>query len=197
MTTKGSFISSLIAISTLGILYQPLLLDIIHFSVLLAVTLNVKKIILILKRICNWYLSSKLGYCRSKYNNNTINSGITGALGRSPSLKMRCFYGKKLRKQAYSLIDEFSCSFNQSARFSAYDIEVQNMIHDTLQILENPKASYKASDYAISRFYARISKLIEFHSIKISDETKNWNAFVQFFQSDALKDVRAVGGPLI
>ena len=105
---------------------------------------------------------------------------------------------KKLRKQAHSLINEFSCSFNRSARFSAYDIEVQNMIHDTLQILENPKASYKASDYAISRFYARISKLIGFHSIEISDETqKHWNAFVQFFQSDALKDVRSVGGPLI
>lgn len=68
MTTKCSFISSLIAISTLGILYQPLLLDIIHFSVLLVVTLNVKKIILIPKRICNWYLSSKFEYCCSKYN---------------------------------------------------------------------------------------------------------------------------------
>ncbi|MGM0209264.1 hypothetical protein IGI96_003788 [Enterococcus sp. DIV0421] len=105
---------------------------------------------------------------------------------------------KKLRKQAYSLINELSCSFNQSTHFSTYDIEIQNMIHDTLQILANPKVSYKASDYAISRFYARISKLIGFHSIDISDETKNhWIAFVQFFQSDTLKDVRSVGSPLI
>lgn len=93
---------------------------------------------------------------------------------------------EKIQKQAYSLINEFSCSLNQSTRFSTYDVEVQNMIHDTLQILENPKASYKASDYVISHFYARISKLIGFHSIEISDETKkHWNAFIQFFQSDA------------
>lgn len=105
---------------------------------------------------------------------------------------------KQLREQAYSLISEFNNSFNKSERLSIYDIEVQNLILDTLKILENQKASYKASDYAISRFYARISKLIGFHSIKISEKTKNdWNNFVKFFQSEALKDVRAVGGPLI
>lgn len=103
---------------------------------------------------------------------NTINSRLTGAIW--DFLKNEVFLTvKKLQKQAYSLINKFNYSFNQSAHFSTYDIEVQNTIHDTLQILENPKASYKASDYVISRFYARISKLIGFHSIEISDETKN------------------------
>lgn len=105
---------------------------------------------------------------------------------------------KQLRKQAHLLISEFQASFNKSNRGSSYDIEVQNLIIDTLKVLENPKASYKASDYAIARFYATISRLIGFHSVEISEATKkDWRNFVNFFQSDALKDVRAVGGPLI
>lgn len=105
---------------------------------------------------------------------------------------------KQLRDQAQLLIREFQKSFNKSERTSVYDIEVQNLVIDTLKVLENQKASYKASDYAIARFYATISRLIGFHSIEISEKTKeDWHNFVNFFQSDALKDVRAVGGPLI
>lgn len=105
---------------------------------------------------------------------------------------------KELRKQAYELISQFQTSFNEMPRLAGYDAEVKELIVDTLKNLEHPKASYKNSDYAIARFYARISKLIGFGSIEISEQTKqDWRAFNHFFYSDALNDVRAVGGPLL
>ena len=57
------------------------------------------------------------------------------------------------------------------------------------------EASYKASDYAVARTYAKISRLVGFRDLALSDQAHTaWRSFVDFVYGDASRDLRGVGG---
>lgn len=104
---------------------------------------------------------------------------------------------KKQRDKAYELVSELKNNYLEFSRDNKYKSDILELLDDTLKVLNNPNASYKASDYAVSRLYSRFVRLIGFHEVEIPKEVKeSWKKFFNFYLSEDIKDIRDVSGPL-
>ncbi|KRM59845.1 hypothetical protein [Ligilactobacillus animalis] len=103
---------------------------------------------------------------------------------------------KALRQKAYSLVKLLADSCQQTFVPTKYERELLEILADTLKILNNDGASYKASDYALLRLYNLFTRLIGFKAVTLAPETEACFLNLEtFIQGEALADLRGVGGP--
>lgn len=79
---------------------------------------------------------------------------------------------KALRQKAYSLVKLLADSCQHTFVPTKDERELLEILADTLKILNNDGASYKASDYALLRLYNLFTRLIGFKAVVLAPETK-------------------------
>ena len=68
-------------------------------------------------------------------------------------------------------------------------------LDDAIRVLADDGASYKASDYAVARVHAKITRLVGFKDLQLSGQAREaWRGFKDFVYGDAHEDLRGVGG---
>ncbi len=103
---------------------------------------------------------------------------------------------KALRQKAYSLVKLLADSCQHTFVPTKDERELLEILADTLKILNNDGASYKASDYALLRLYNLFTRLIGFKAVVLAPETKACFLNLEtFIQGEALADLRGVSGP--
>ena len=103
---------------------------------------------------------------------------------------------KALRQKAYSLVKLLADSCQHTFVPTKDERELLEILADTLKILNNDGASYKASDYALLRLYNLCTRLIGFKAVVLAPETKACFLNLEtFIQGEALADLRGVSGP--
>lgn len=103
---------------------------------------------------------------------------------------------KALRQKAYSLVKLLADSCQHTFVPTKDERELLEILADTLKILNNDGASYKASDYALLRLYNLFTRLIGFKTVTLAPEAKACFLNLEtFIQGEALADLRGVGGP--
>lgn len=98
------------------------------------------------------------------------------------------------KRKAVELLDSLNDAL-KAGPCSGMVGDAQEAIADVIKVLTNDAASYKASDYAVARAHAKISRLVGFKSLKLSDQAREaWRNFKDFVYGDAHDNLRGVGG---
>ena len=98
------------------------------------------------------------------------------------------------QRKAVELLSSLDDALKSSPCAGTVD-DAQEAIGDAIKVLTDDTASYKASDYAVARAHSKISRLVGFKSLKLSDQAQEaWHNFKDFVYGDAHDDLRSVGG---
>lgn len=101
-----------------------------------------------------------------------------------------------IRQVAFSILRLERTAINTDKALRQKSYSLVKLLADTLKILNNDGASYKASDYALLRLYNLFTRLIGFKAVTLAPETKACFLNLEtFIQGEALADLRGVGGP--
>ncbi len=100
-----------------------------------------------------------------------------------------------MRSKAIELMGNLDDALSSGAG-SRGTSQAQEAIAAATAVLGDDSASYKASDYALARAHAKISRLIGYHTLELSEPARAaWNALEDFVYGEARNDLRGVGGP--
>lgn len=103
---------------------------------------------------------------------------------------------KALRQKAHGLVQVLADSCRKTFGDSKSEQELLENLAETLTVLKNERASYKAADYALLRLYNLFTRLIGFKAVQLAPETQAcFENLENFIQREALAELRGVSGP--
>lgn len=101
------------------------------------------------------------------------------------------------RNQILFILTGLNLSLKQAASGGLMETEAQEVVDEALAILKRPnELKNRAADYALSRLYARFTRLIGLQGMKLSAEANQWwQAVKDFMENDIHGELSQVGGP--
>ena len=101
------------------------------------------------------------------------------------------------RNQILFILTGLNLSLKQAASGGLMETEAQEVVDEALDILKRPNVfKNRAADYALSRLYARFTRLIGLQGMKLSAEANQWwQAVKDFMENDIYGELSQVGGP--
>ncbi len=101
------------------------------------------------------------------------------------------------RNQILFILTGLNLSLKKAASGGLMETEAHEVVDEALDILKRPNVlKNRAADYALSRLYARFTRLIGLQGMKLSAEANQWwQAVKDFMENDIHGELSQVGGP--